>query len=100
MRSRPIAEAEKFRQLTVAEGEAEAIRSVYQAIHDGNPTTDLLAIKYLEALGRIANGQATKIFLPADMSGVAGAVAGIGELFRAGDDEPDGQRSVGPPQPI
>jgi hypothetical protein len=35
------------------------------------------------------------------MSGVAGAVAGIGELFRAGDDEPDGgQRSVGPPQPI
>ncbi|MFP3906038.1 MAG: SPFH domain-containing protein [Acidimicrobiales bacterium] len=86
---RSIADAEKFRQLTVAEGEAEAIRSVYHAIHDGNPTTDLLAIKYLEALGRIANGQATKIFLPADMSGMAGAVAGIGELFRAGDDDSD-----------
>ncbi|MFP4511634.1 MAG: SPFH domain-containing protein [Acidimicrobiales bacterium] len=86
---RSIADAEKFRQLTVAEGEAEAIRSVYHAIHDGNPTNDLLAIKYLEALGRIANGQATKIFLPADMSGMAGAVAGIGELFRAGDDDSD-----------
>jgi regulator of protease activity HflC (stomatin/prohibitin superfamily) len=84
---RSIADAEKFRQLTVAEGEADAIRSVYAAIHDGNPTNDLLAIKYLEALGRIANGQATKIFLPADMTGVAGAVAGIGELFRAGDGE-------------
>jgi regulator of protease activity HflC (stomatin/prohibitin superfamily) len=96
-----IADAEKFRQLTVAEGEADAIRSVYSAIHDGNPTTDLLAIKYLEALGRIANGQATKIFLPADMSGVAGAVAGIGELFRAGNDDTDeGPRSVGPPRPI
>ncbi len=96
-----IADAEKYRQLTVAEGEAEAIRSVYAAIHDGNPTTDLLAIKYLEALGRIANGQATKIFLPADMSGVAGAVAGIGELFRAGEQGPDdGPRSVGPSQPI
>jgi regulator of protease activity HflC (stomatin/prohibitin superfamily) len=94
-----VAEAEKFRQLTVAEGEAEAIRSVYQAIHDGNPTTDLLAIKYLEALGRIANGQATKIFLPADMSGVAGAVAGIGELFRAGGND-DGGADGPPPPPL
>jgi regulator of protease activity HflC (stomatin/prohibitin superfamily) len=97
-----VADAEKYRQLTVAEGEADAIRSVYKAIHDGNPSTDLIAIKYLEALGRIANGQATKIFLPADMSGVAGSVAGIGELFRAGDagrdqGEPDAGRAIGPP---
>ncbi|MGY6499425.1 MAG: SPFH domain-containing protein [Acidimicrobiales bacterium] len=84
-----IADAEKFRQLTVAEGEADAIRSVYQAIHDGNPSTDLLAVKYLEALGRIANGQATKIFLPADMTGIMGSVAGIGELFRSGADAED-----------
>ncbi len=99
---RSIADAEKFRQLTVAEGEAEAIRSVYAAIHDGNPTNDLLAIKYLEALGRIANGQATKIFLPADMSGVMGSVAGIGELFRAGDGEPDdnGPALGGAPTPL
>ncbi|MBK5224613.1 MAG: SPFH/Band 7/PHB domain protein [Acidimicrobiia bacterium] len=102
---RTVADAEKYRQLTVAEGEADAIRSVYTAIHDGQPTNDLLAIKYLETLGHIANGQATKIFLPADMSGVAGSVAGIGELFRAGagehpgdDDTPDsGGRAIGPP---
>jgi hypothetical protein len=72
---------------------------VYHAIHDGNPTTDLLAIKYLEALGRIANGQATKIFLPADMSGLMGSVAGIGELFRAGEDD-DKERAIGPSTPI
>lgn len=98
-----VAEAEKYRQLTVAEGEADAIRSVYQAIHDGNPSTDLIAIKYLEALGQIADGQATKIFLPADVSGLAGSVAGIGELFRSGaieqghaHDDEDG-RAIGPP---
>ena len=45
-----VADAERYRQDTVAQGEAEAIRSVYQAIHDGDPTPDLLAIKYLEAL--------------------------------------------------
>jgi regulator of protease activity HflC (stomatin/prohibitin superfamily) len=46
---RALAEAEKFKQITEAEGEAEAIRSVYAAIHEGDPTNDLIAIKYLEA---------------------------------------------------
>ncbi|HSL58836.1 MAG TPA: SPFH domain-containing protein [Acidimicrobiales bacterium] len=81
---RAVAEAERFRQVTVAEGEADAIRGVYGAIHDGRPDNQLIAIKYLEALGRIANGQATKIFLPADMSGVMGSIAGVAELFKDG----------------
>ena len=59
-----VADAERYRQETVAEGEAAAVRSVYAAIHEGDPTTDLLAIKYLEALQGIADGRATKIFLP------------------------------------
>jgi len=84
------AEAERYRQLTVAAGEADAIRTVYGAIHEGNPTADLLAIKYLEALGRIANGKATKIFVPADMSAVLGSLGGIAELFhRSGPDDGD-----------
>ncbi len=82
---RALAEAEKFKQIAEAEGEAEAIRSVYAAIHEGDPTNDLIAIKYLEALGAIANGQATKIFVPADMANVLGSIGGIAELFR-GDD--------------
>ena len=82
--TRALAEAERFRQLTVAEGEARAITTVYQAIHAGEPTPDLLAIKYLEALGRVANGQATKIFLPADFASGMGALGAVAELF-AGD---------------
>ena len=34
----------------------EAIETVFGAIHKGNPTNDLIAIKYLEALAKIANG--------------------------------------------
>ena len=82
-----IADAERYRQLTVAEGEAAAIRSVFTAIHDGNPTSDVLALKYLDALGRISEGQATKIFLPTEMSGLFGAVGGLAELLRANPDD-------------
>ena len=79
---RAVADAERFRQLTVAAGEAEAIRSVYQAIHDGNPSDDLIAIKYLEALQVMANGNATKIILPTELAGIAGAITGITEAVR------------------
>ncbi|MDP4929806.1 MAG: paraslipin, partial [Ilumatobacteraceae bacterium] len=92
---REMAEAERFRQLTIALGEAEAIRTVYQAIHDGNPTADLLAIKHLETLAKIADGQATKIFLPLDTSATMGALGGIAELFR--EARPSEQRSTEQP---
>ena len=80
-----VADAERYRQLTVAEGEAEAVRKVYGAIHEGDPTPDLIAIKYLEALGDIADGQATKIFLPAELSSTMGSLGAIAELFKGGD---------------
>ena len=84
---RQLAEAERFRVETEAAGEAEAVRAVYAAIHDGDPTPDLIAIKYLEALARVADGKATKIFLPADTSTAMGALAGVAELFtRPGPD--------------
>jgi len=77
-----VADAEQYQLLTVAEGEGQAIERVFSAIHNGDPTPDLIAIRYLEALERVANGQATKIFLPLDTSGVLGSVAAIGEMFR------------------
>jgi regulator of protease activity HflC (stomatin/prohibitin superfamily) len=77
-----VADATQYEKLTVAEGEGQAIERVYGAIHNGKPTNDLIAIKYLEALGAIANGQATKVFLPLETSGVLGSIAGIGELLR------------------
>ncbi|MGV3760383.1 MAG: SPFH domain-containing protein [Actinomycetota bacterium] len=84
---RQVAEAERFRQLTVAQGEAEAIRTVYAAIHEGNPDGGLITIKYLEALQAMADGQATKIILPAELSGLAGTIAGITEAVRVTSDE-------------
>lgn len=77
-----VADADRYQKLTVAKGEAEAIETVFGAIHQGKPTNDLIAIKYLEALQKIADGQATKIFLPFESSGILGSIAGIGELFK------------------
>ncbi len=101
-----ILEAEGFRQAAIlkaegakqsaileAEGKSEAIRRVadaekyqieivYTAIHCGKPTNDLLAIKYMETLEKIANGQATKIFLPLETTGVTASIGGIAELFK------------------
>ena len=79
-----VADADKYQKLTVAEGEGQAIERVFLAIHNGDPTDDLIAIRYLETLQGIADGQATKIFLPLDTSGLLGAVAAIGEMFKEG----------------
>ncbi len=79
-----VAEAERFRQLTVAEGEGLAIKTVFDAIHAGNPTQDLLAVKYLEALGQIADGKATKIFLPLETGGALSSIAAAGIAFQEG----------------
>ena len=76
-----VAEAEKFQKLTVAEGEAQAIERVFGAIHTGDPTPDLIAIRYLTALEAIADGQATKIFLPYEAAGVMASVGVVKELF-------------------
>ena len=77
-----VADANKYQKLTVAKGEAEAIETVFGAIHEGKPTNDLIAIKYLEALQKIADGKATKVFLPLEASGILGSIAGIGELLK------------------
>lgn len=61
-----ITEAEGMKQAKIleAEGEAEKISRIYNAIHAGNPNDELLKVKYLEALEKIADGQATKVFMP------------------------------------
>ena len=77
-----VADADKYQKLTVAKGEAEAVETVYGAIHKGRPTNDLIAIKYLESLQKIADGQATKVFLPYEASGILASIGGIGELLK------------------
>ncbi len=72
------AEAEKEKMIREAEGEAEAILKVQQANADGikmlkeaGADEAVLKIKSLEAFEKAANGQATKILLPADLQGIA-----------------------------
>ncbi len=77
-----VATAEKFKLLTVAEGEGQAIERVFSAIHKGNPTKDLITIKYLEALAKMADGKATKLFVPYEASGVIGAVSMIADALK------------------
>ena len=78
------AEAEKQSQVLKAEGEAEAILKIQQATADGikmineaKPGEGVIAIKSLEALEKVADGQATKIIIPSEIQNVAGLVASI-----------------------
>ncbi|MEA1992820.1 MAG: SPFH domain-containing protein [Euryarchaeota archaeon] len=77
-----VADATKYEKVIVAEGEAEAIEDVFSSIHTGDPTNDLVAIKYLETLSEIAKGKANKVFLPYEATGLMGSIGGIAELFK------------------
>lgn len=88
-----VATAEKFKLLTVAEGEGQAIERVYSAIHKGNPTKDLITIKYLEALGKMADGKASKLFVPYEASGIISSLAAVAEAVK------DGQAAAKPAEP-
>jgi regulator of protease activity HflC (stomatin/prohibitin superfamily) len=92
---RQVADAEKFQKLTVAEGEGQAIERVFGAIHTGDPTPDLIAIRYLETLQQVADGQATKIFLPMEMSGILGSIGAIGEMFKSDGEGGNGRTPEG-----
>ena len=78
------AEAEKHSQVLKAEGEAEAILKIQQATADGikmineaKPGEGVIALKSLESLEKVADGQATKIIIPSEIQNVAGLVASI-----------------------
>ena len=76
-----VAEAERKRRILESDGEAKAINKVFTAIHEGKATKDILMIKYLEALEKMADGKATKIFMPMETSGLLSSAALIGEMF-------------------
>ncbi|RJO65331.1 MAG: SPFH/Band 7/PHB domain protein [Myxococcales bacterium] len=76
------AEAEAAAIEKVAIANADAIRVVFKGIHDGRPTKGLIAIKYLEALEKIADAKSAKVFIPYEATGILGAVASIGEILK------------------
>lgn len=69
-----VADANKYKEIALAEGESKAIVNVFTAIHDGKATEDVITIKYLEALAKIADGKASKIFMPIEVSGILGSL--------------------------
>ena len=80
------AEAERQSAILKAEGEAEAIRAVQQALADSlqllnekAPNEQVLKLKSIEAMEKVANGQATKIIIPSQMQGMVGLANGIVE---------------------
>jgi regulator of protease activity HflC (stomatin/prohibitin superfamily) len=78
---RRVADAQRYKLEVEAAGEANAITTVYSAIRNANPDDKLIAIQYLDTLKGVANGTATKIFLPYEATGVLGALGGIQEIF-------------------
>ncbi len=81
------AEALKESAIREAEGQAEAIRQVQEAtaagirmINESKPSEAVLTIKSLEALEKVADGQATKIIIPSDIQNMAGLITSIKEV--------------------
>lgn len=73
------ADAEKYRKIAEAQGEGEAILKVFNAIHEGRPDDKLVTLKYLEMLPKLAEGDANKIFLPYEASGIISSLAAMVE---------------------
>ena len=81
---RRVADAERYKREVEGAGQANAITIVFNAIREAQPDDKLIAIQYLDSLKSIANGTATKVFLPYEASGILGALGGIQEIFRSG----------------
>ncbi|MBU5451779.1 SPFH/Band 7/PHB domain protein [Pseudoflavonifractor sp. MSJ-30] len=80
------AEAEKQAAILKADGEAQAILAVQQALADSiamlnekAPNDSVLRLKAIEAMQKVADGQATKIIIPSEMQGLVGLANGIVE---------------------
>ncbi len=77
------AEAKKEALIAEAEGAARAI----QLINDANPNQQYLTIKTLETLAKIADGKATKLFIPSNMADLTSLVASITETVATTKDK-------------
>lgn len=88
------AEAERDAKIAVAEGEAKRIQLVYEAqakgleaLKNANIDQSVLRLKGIDALKDVADGRATKIFMPTDLQNVVSVIGTIGETLGIGDSE-------------
>ena len=80
------AEAERQAAILKAEGEAESIRKVQQALADSlqmlnekAPNDQVIKLKSIQAMEKVADGNATKIIIPSQMQGLVGMANGLVE---------------------
>ncbi len=80
------ADAEKQAAILKAEGEAEAIRAVQKALADSldmlnekAPNDQVIKLKAIQAMEKVADGKATKIIIPSEMQGLVGLANGLVE---------------------
>ena len=80
------AEAEKQAAILKADGEAQAILSVQKAMADSlellnekAPNDQVIKLKAIEAMQKVADGKATKIIIPSEMQGLVGMANGVVE---------------------
>ena len=83
------AEAEKQAAILRADGEAQAIRTVQQALADSMemlnekaPNDQVIKLKSIQAMEKVADGQATKIIVPSQMQGLVGLASGLVESVK------------------
>jgi regulator of protease activity HflC (stomatin/prohibitin superfamily) len=76
------AQGEREARILQAEGQAKAIQTVFNAVHQANPDSKVLAYQYLQALPQIAQGSANKVWVvPAELTkaleGIGGALGNL-----------------------
>lgn len=83
------AEAEKQAAVLKAEGQAAAILAVQKAtadalklLNEAHPNDQVIKLKALEAMQKVADGQATKLIIPSDMQGLAALAGGLKEIVK------------------
>ncbi|MEO7711341.1 MAG: SPFH domain-containing protein [Gemmatimonadaceae bacterium] len=85
-------------RLAMADAEAEALERIAKSLPEGQAAMYLLGLKYLEALPKMTEGAGTTIFLPAEATGVMGAVGGLRELLAGSSNRrPPPSPAVTPP---
>ena len=73
------AQGDRESRILRAQGEGQAILTVFQSIHDGSPDQALLAYQYLQMLPKIAEGDANKVWIiPSE---IGKALEGLGSTF-------------------
>ena len=66
----------------VAEAKAKEIKLVYDAMMEANPSEKLVQLKSLEALEKVAEGEANKVFIPFDATSALSSLGAIKEVIK------------------